>query len=160
MLEALLQGGWRPVAAVNAHDRIAVDLLVAFVNVGGGSGGEARERACSLLFPLRWRQRRRSKGAGVIGPREQNTTAQFARRLLPQASAARATFRTCGPAAAGIGLGVHACGRSGVASSSPSPSPSRSRSQAAGAPRRSCFRPLGRSERFALAMSGRGAIAS
>eukprot|EP00741_Cyanophora_paradoxa_P017512 tig00020996_g16921.t1 len=85
------------------------------------------------LLPFLRRLRRRSKGAGVTGPREQNTTAQFARRLLPQASAARAAFRTCGPVAAGIGLGVHACGRSGAASSSPSPSPSRSRSRAAGA---------------------------
>eukprot|EP00741_Cyanophora_paradoxa_P015217 tig00020855_g14687.t1 len=84
------------------------------------------------LLPFLRRLRRRSKGAGVTGPREQNTTAQFARRLLPQASAARAAFRTCGPVAAGIGLGVHACGRSGAASSSPSPSPSRSRSRAAG----------------------------
>eukprot|EP00741_Cyanophora_paradoxa_P015933 tig00020909_g15383.t1 len=102
------------------------------------AGARLRPRTlanASLSTSLR-RLRRRSKGAGVTGPREQNTTAQFARRLLPQASAARAAFRTCGPVAAGIGLGVHACGRSGAASSSPSPSPSR--------------------ERVALAISGRG----
>eukprot|EP00741_Cyanophora_paradoxa_P017515 tig00020996_g16924.t1 len=70
------------------------------------------------------------QGSGRDWSREQNTTAQFARRLLPQASACR--FPDVWPVAAGIGLGVHACGRSGAASSSPSPSPSRSRSRAAG----------------------------
>eukprot|EP00741_Cyanophora_paradoxa_P014185 tig00020753_g13688.t1 len=39
---ALLQGGWLPVAAANARERIAVDLLVAFVAVAAeakqGSG--------------------------------------------------------------------------------------------------------------------------
>eukprot|EP00741_Cyanophora_paradoxa_P002801 tig00000630_g2720.t1 len=67
----------------------------------------------------RW-LRRRSKGAGVTDPREQKTTAQFAWRLLPQASAAHAALRrTCG------------CWRS----------------------RSSCLRPLGRSERVALALA-------
>eukprot|EP00741_Cyanophora_paradoxa_P017516 tig00020996_g16924.t2 len=37
------------------------------------------------------------QGSGRDWSREQNTTAQFARRLLPQASAVRAAFRTCGP---------------------------------------------------------------
>eukprot|EP00741_Cyanophora_paradoxa_P022715 tig00021494_g21937.t1 len=63
------------------------------------AGARLRPRTlanASLSTSLR-RLRRRSKGAGVTGPREQNTTAQFARRLLPQASAARAAFRTCGP---------------------------------------------------------------
>eukprot|EP00741_Cyanophora_paradoxa_P018683 tig00021073_g18033.t1 len=50
----------------------------------------------SLLPLSRW-LRRRSKGGGVTGPREQKTTAQFAWRLLPQASAAHAALRrTCG----------------------------------------------------------------
>eukprot|EP00741_Cyanophora_paradoxa_P023587 tig00021590_g22784.t1 len=48
-----------------------------------------------------------------------------------QRSACR--FPDVWPVAAGIGLGVHACGRSGAASSSPSPSPSRSRSRLPGA---------------------------
>eukprot|EP00741_Cyanophora_paradoxa_P011094 tig00020553_g10721.t1 len=63
------------------------------------AGARLRPRTlanASLSTSLR-RLRRRSKGAGVTGPREQNTTAQFARRLLPQASAVRAAFRTCGP---------------------------------------------------------------
>eukprot|EP00741_Cyanophora_paradoxa_P014181 tig00020753_g13685.t1 len=46
---ALLQGGWLPVAAANARERIAVDLLVAFVAVAAeakqGSGRDWSPRA-------------------------------------------------------------------------------------------------------------------
>eukprot|EP00741_Cyanophora_paradoxa_P014182 tig00020753_g13685.t2 len=81
----------------------------------------SKSLASGRLAPARRRWlRRRSKGAGVTGPREQKTTAQFAWRLLPQASAAHAALRrTCG------------CWRS----------------------RSSCLRPLGRSERVALALA-------
>eukprot|EP00741_Cyanophora_paradoxa_P024726 tig00000293_g23870.t1 len=87
------------------------------------------EEPCFRAAGARRRLRRLSKGAGVTGPREQNTTAQFARRLLPQASELFALALAVAVARswAAERLADYAFGRSGAASASPSPSRSRSR---------------------------------
>eukprot|EP00741_Cyanophora_paradoxa_P021862 tig00021374_g21103.t1 len=107
---ALLQSSWRPVAAANAHERIAVDLLVAFANVGGGCGGEARERASAQRVPLSGRVAAAGIGLESSCLRPLGRSERFALALV-------VVVAGCRP------------------------------------PRSSCLQPLGRSERFTLALA-------